>query len=65
MKLFGDRAKCFINQYTNVLDPETNKHLNGTRTFGEDLPDHAGLRAAYYAFKDFHGHWLEHKFKVS
>ncbi|KAI6189415.1 Phosphate-regulating neutral endopeptidase [Aphelenchoides bicaudatus] len=37
--------------------PEVGAHLNGTRTFRENLPDHTGVRASYYAIKHFNDTW--------
>ncbi|KAI6171201.1 Peptidase family M13 [Aphelenchoides bicaudatus] len=57
MEQFHERAKCFTDQYSAIKDLTTGINLNGTRTFSENLPDHAGLRASYFAFKQFNDEW--------
>jgi predicted metalloendopeptidase len=57
MEKFHKRARCFIDQYSNIRDASTGKRLNGISTFSENLPDHAGLRAAYYAYRSNQGKW--------
>ncbi|XP_075587625.1 neprilysin-1-like isoform X2 [Dermatophagoides farinae] len=46
------KAQCFVSQYTSYYDKEADLHLDGTRTFEEDMSDLAGIQAAYYAYQD-------------
>lgn len=50
---FHELAKCYVNQYDSVWNAETKMHLNGTRTFEENMADSFGLRAAYYSYKEY------------
>ncbi|XP_077548707.1 neprilysin-1-like isoform X2 [Haemaphysalis longicornis] len=53
LQQFNTKAKCFIEQYSNITDPDANMTLNGARIVGESIADNGGLRMAYKAFKDF------------
>ncbi|XP_075676029.1 endothelin-converting enzyme homolog [Dermatophagoides pteronyssinus] len=46
------KAQCFVSQYTSYYDKEADLHLDGTRTFEEDMSDLAGIQAAYYAYQE-------------
>ncbi|KAL1429264.1 hypothetical protein MTO96_016478 [Rhipicephalus appendiculatus] len=48
---FNEKAKCFIHQYGNITDKETNMTLNGNNTVGENIADNGGLRMAFKAYE--------------
>jgi predicted metalloendopeptidase len=48
---FVKRAKCMINQYSNVTDSTTGQHLNGENTQGENIADNGGVKLAYEAYR--------------
>jgi predicted metalloendopeptidase len=52
--LFKEKESCFIYQHSSILDATTGMKLDGGFTSSEDLPDHAGLRASYYAYLSNH-----------
>ncbi|KAL4818010.1 hypothetical protein BDW67DRAFT_20837 [Aspergillus spinulosporus] len=53
VKAFEDRAQCFIDQYSNftVHGKDSELHVNGRLTLGENIADAGGLTAAYHAWK--------------
>ncbi|KAL5340080.1 hypothetical protein BJX70DRAFT_131494 [Aspergillus crustosus] len=50
---FEDRAQCFIDQYSDftVHGKDSELHVNGRLTLGENIADAGGLAAAYHAWK--------------
>ncbi|KAG1679346.1 Neprilysin-1 [Nymphon striatum] len=44
---YKKNAKCFQNQYEEIVDPGTNLKLNGLNTLGENIADNGGVRQAY------------------
>ncbi|KAL4870981.1 hypothetical protein BDV12DRAFT_165040 [Aspergillus spectabilis] len=50
---FEDRAQCFIDQYSEftVHGKDSELHVNGRLTLGENIADAGGLTAAYHAWK--------------
>lgn len=48
---FSERAKCFIDQYGSILDPQAQMHLNGINTQGENIADSGGIREAFRAYR--------------
>ncbi|KAL4908028.1 hypothetical protein BDW74DRAFT_148455 [Aspergillus multicolor] len=53
VKDFEDRAQCFIDQYSKftVHGKDSELHVNGRLTLGENIADAGGLTAAYHAWK--------------
>ncbi|KAL3438351.1 hypothetical protein BDV09DRAFT_160584 [Aspergillus tetrazonus] len=53
VEAFEDRAQCFIDQYSNftVHGKDSELHVNGRLTLGENIADAGGLTAAYHAWK--------------
>ncbi|KAL5000245.1 hypothetical protein BDV10DRAFT_40155 [Aspergillus recurvatus] len=53
VKNFEDRAQCFIDQYSQftVHGKDSELHVNGRLTLGENIADAGGLAAAYHAWK--------------
>jgi hypothetical protein len=53
VKAFEDRAQCFVDQYSNftVHGKDSELHVNGRLTLGENIADAGGLTAAYHAWK--------------
>ncbi|KAG0225370.1 hypothetical protein BGW41_004723 [Actinomortierella wolfii] len=52
--LFEQRAKCFVEQYSNFTVPNLEggeEHVNGELTLGENLADNGGLKKAYEAWQ--------------
>ncbi|XP_022090312.1 membrane metallo-endopeptidase-like 1 isoform X2 [Acanthaster planci] len=49
---FKEKAQCIIDQYSGFVMPENGRHLNGTKTQGENIADAGGLREAYKAYID-------------
>ncbi|CAG2181699.1 unnamed protein product, partial [Oppiella nova] len=50
-KRFGDKAQCFIDEYSSVYVPEVQMNLNGKNTVGENIADNGGMRESYRAFQ--------------
>ncbi|XP_050046025.3 neprilysin-1-like [Dermacentor andersoni] len=50
-QVFHDKAQCFVNQYGNITDAETQMKLPSSRTLGEDISDNASGRQSYLAFQ--------------
>ncbi|KAI6213063.1 hypothetical protein M3Y94_00105200 [Aphelenchoides besseyi] len=49
---FDARTQCFIQTYDAIEDPKLKIKVNGTRTLGENISDHGGVRAAFNAYKE-------------
>lgn len=50
-QVFRDKAQCFVNQYGNITDAETQMKLPSSHTLGEDISDNASGRQSYLAFQ--------------
>ncbi|VDL64667.1 unnamed protein product [Nippostrongylus brasiliensis] len=48
---FQQKRQCFINQYSRLVEPITQRHVDGRLTIGENIADNGGLRVAYEAYK--------------
>lgn len=48
---FLERAKCFIDQYGTIVDPQADMNLNGINTQGENIADNGGIREAFRAYR--------------
>ncbi|XP_054152475.1 neprilysin-1-like [Oppia nitens] len=48
---FNKKADCFINEYSNFVEPQTHMHLNGNNTVGENIADNGGIRESYRAYE--------------
>ncbi|KPM10149.1 neprilysin-like protein 4 [Sarcoptes scabiei] len=57
LKEYLFKAQCFVSQYTSYYDKEAELHLDGTKTFEEDMSDLAGIQAAYLAFRNISKHF--------
>lgn len=40
---FNSRAKCFVTQYGQLVEPQTRMHINGQLTVGENIADNGGV----------------------
>lgn len=53
MKLFEEKATCFVEQFGKYVEPQSNMSLDGRKTLNENLSDGYALQAAYrLAFKN-------------
>ncbi|XP_075540655.1 neprilysin-1-like isoform X2 [Dermacentor variabilis] len=50
-QVFRDKAQCFVNQYGNITDADTQMKLPSSHTLGEDISDNASARQSYLAFQ--------------
>lgn len=48
---FEAASKCFAEQYSEIVDEETGRQLNGNATLAENIADNGGIRTAWRAFK--------------
>lgn len=48
---FHSRARCFVEQYGEVLEEKLEVMLDGKQTLIENIADNAGLKDAYEAFQ--------------
>ncbi|WKX94277.1 hypothetical protein Q1695_011494 [Nippostrongylus brasiliensis] len=48
---FQQKRQCFINQYSRLVEPITQRNVDGRLTIGENIADNGGLRVAYEAYK--------------
>lgn len=53
---FEERADCFKEQYSRIVEPTTNLTLLGVETLNESIADNAGIRVAYKAFRELEQH---------
>lgn len=53
VKLFEERAQCFIDSYSDYYVPEINRHINGVLTLNENIADAGGLKLALMAYRRF------------
>ncbi|CAM1308618.1 Uncharacterised protein r2_g1866 [Pycnogonum litorale] len=51
LKAYKERTKCFDRQYSEIKEPQTGLHLNGTLTLGENIADNGGIRQAFFAYQ--------------
>ncbi|RWS23538.1 hypothetical protein B4U80_07494, partial [Leptotrombidium deliense] len=51
LKRYESKVNCFKKQYSAFVEPTSGKHLNGTKTVGENIADNGGLRQTYTAYK--------------
>ncbi|KAL1481663.1 hypothetical protein MTO96_034310 [Rhipicephalus appendiculatus] len=47
---FDEKKNCFLEQYGSIVDPLTNKSVDGSRTLEENIADNGGMRVAYQAY---------------
>ena len=45
-----NRSKCFIKQYSDIVEPVTGLHLRGNQTLAEDIADNGAIKAAWAAY---------------
>uniref|UniRef100_A0A914I7Z3 Uncharacterized protein n=2 Tax=Globodera TaxID=31242 RepID=A0A914I7Z3_GLORO len=50
---FMERTRCIIDQYSSFEVPDTNLHVNGILTQGENIADNGGIKQAYQAYKTY------------
>ncbi|RWS23002.1 hypothetical protein B4U80_09308 [Leptotrombidium deliense] len=50
-KLYDEKTECFRRQYSDIIEPVTRKHVNGSLTIGDNLADNVGLQLSYKAYK--------------
>ncbi|XP_054269774.1 neprilysin-2-like [Macrosteles quadrilineatus] len=50
-KVFNEKKRCFVDQYSNFVDSLTRLHLNGINTQGENVADNGGIKLAYRAYQ--------------
>lgn len=50
-EVFQQRSQCFMGQYGNITDPDSQIKLNATLTLAEDIADNAAARQSYLAFQ--------------
>ncbi|XP_014258696.1 neprilysin-1-like [Cimex lectularius] len=48
---FRERAKCFIDQYSQYKLPLVDQFINGRMTQGENIADNGGLKQSFRAYK--------------
>ena len=48
---FIDKSKCFVKQYSSIVEPRTGLRLNGTLTLAEDVADNGAIKAAFAAYQ--------------
>jgi len=49
--VFQERAKCYVDHFSNYLIPEINRKVNGNETKDENIADAGGLRQALSAYR--------------
>ncbi|XP_016950324.1 neprilysin-4 [Drosophila biarmipes] len=49
--VFQERAKCYVDHYSNYLIPEINRRVNGNETKDENIADAGGLTQALTAYR--------------
>ncbi|KAH8347562.1 hypothetical protein KR059_012817 [Drosophila kikkawai] len=49
--VFAERAKCYVDHYSNYLIPEINRKVNGNETKDENIADSGGLRESLAAYR--------------
>uniref|UniRef100_A0A183C115 Peptidase_M13 domain-containing protein n=1 Tax=Globodera pallida TaxID=36090 RepID=A0A183C115_GLOPA len=49
----GSSGRCIIDQYSSFEVPDTNLHVNGILTQGENIADNGGIKQAYQAYKTY------------
>lgn len=50
---FNQRKECIIKQYSNYSVPSLHMNSNGNQTQGEDIADNGGIKAAFFAYKQW------------
>ncbi|XP_011876235.1 PREDICTED: endothelin-converting enzyme 1-like [Vollenhovia emeryi] len=64
---YENLAQCFVDQYNSYVVPgleESNVHVNGRLTLGENIGDSAGLVAAYHAYQNRRARLNEPKLRL-
>ncbi|XP_034251928.1 neprilysin-2-like [Thrips palmi] len=49
-KLFDEKVRCIVDQYSSMKDPNINVTVNGILTQSENIADNAALKLAYRAY---------------
>lgn len=50
---FTAKKRCLVEQYSDYRDPDTEEHLDGERTFVENIADNTGIKLAYRAYREW------------
>ena len=50
---FNNKSHCFKKQYETYDVPDTDLHINGSQTLGENIADNGGLRHTFKAYKNY------------
>lgn len=48
---FQNLSRCFVDQYSAIIDPRVKIQLNGRNTLGENIADNGGIREAFEAYE--------------